>query len=131
MTLASAENGRIGNANNLGVEGLLGIIGVSLSVPVALVSLRLPEARNGAGERAPPPGVALLMEGATGAILFEEGTSISNVPSFYGEDDAHAHRGGLRAGEMHLSDITTTTHAGDGRVSGLSARGREVFTLKR
>src|SRR5262247_2361404 len=81
MTL---ENGRIGMPREPAHRGLLGIVVVSLGV-VTLVSFATAgeraKRRQANGAAPPPIESALLMEGATGAILFEKDIHKQRAPA--------------------------------------------------
>ncbi len=116
-------------------RGLLGIIVLSLGV-VVLVSLATAgerSKRRPANGAAPPPiESALLMEVATGAILFEKDIHKQRAPaSMVKMMLMLIVMEKLRAGEVHLSDsITATTHASKMGGSQVYLREGEVFTLE-
>src|ERR671925_1490530 len=116
-------------------RGLLGVLVVALGV-VALVSLAIAgerAKRRQANSSAPPPiESAILMEAATGAILFEKDIHKQRAPAsmvkmmlmlIVVEK--------LRAGELHLSDsIVATAHASKMGGSQVYLREGEAFTLE-
>ena len=129
------ENGGMGMPRQPARRGLLGILVVSLGV-VTLVSLAT------AGERAkrrqangavpPPVESAILMEVATGAILFEKDIHKQRAPaSMVKMMLMLIVMEKLRAGELHLSDsIATTAHASKMGGSQVYLREGETFTLE-
>ena len=116
-------------------RGLLGVLVVALG-GVALVSLAT------AGERAkrrqvnssapPPIESAILMEAATGAILFEKDIHKQRAPASMAKMMLMLIvMEKLRAGESHLSDtITATAHASKMGGSQVYLREGETFTLE-
>ena len=132
MTL---ENGGMGMPRQPARRGLLGIMVVSLGV-VTLVSFAT------AGERAkrrqangavpPPIESALLMEVATGAILFEKDIHKQRAPaSMVKMMLMLIVMEKLHTGELHLSDpIATTAHASKMGGSQVYLREGEAFTLE-
>ena len=116
-------------------RGLLGIVVVSLGV-VTLVSFATAgerSKRRQANGTAPPPiESALLMEGATGAILFEKDIHKQRAPaSMVKMMLMLIVMEKLRAGELHLSDsISASAHASKMGGSQVYLREGEVFTLE-
>jgi D-alanyl-D-alanine carboxypeptidase (penicillin-binding protein 5/6) len=132
MTL---DNGGMGMPRQPARRGLLGIVVVSLGV-VTLVSLATAgerAKRRQANDAAPPPiESALLMEVATGAILFEKDIHKQRAPaSMVKMMLMLIVMEKLRAGELHLSDtIATTAHASKMGGSQVYLREGEAFTLE-
>jgi serine-type D-Ala-D-Ala carboxypeptidase (penicillin-binding protein 5/6) len=116
-------------------RGLLGFIVVSLGV-VTLVSLAAAgeraKRRQANGAAAPPIESVLLMEGTTGAILFEKDIHKQRAPaSMVKMMLMLIVMEKLRAGEVHLGDhITATTHASQMGGSQVYLREGETFTLE-
>jgi D-alanyl-D-alanine carboxypeptidase (penicillin-binding protein 5/6) len=116
-------------------RGLLGFIVVSLGV-VTLVSLAAAgeraKRRQANGAAPPPIESVLLMEGTTGAILFEKDIHKQRAPaSMVKMMLMLIVMEKLRAGEVHLGDhITATTHASQMGGSQVYLREGETFTLE-
>lgn len=116
-------------------RGLLGIAVVSLGV-VTLVSLATAgeraKRRQANGAAPPPIESVLLMEGTTGAILFEKDMHKQRAPASMGKMMLMLIvMEKLRAGELHLSDsIAVTAHASKMGGSQVYLREGEVFTLE-
>jgi serine-type D-Ala-D-Ala carboxypeptidase (penicillin-binding protein 5/6) len=132
MTL---DNGGMGMPRQPARRGLLGILVVSLGV-VTLVSLATAgerAKRRQANASAPPPiESAILMEAATGAILFEKDIHKQRAPaSMVKMMLTLIIIEKVRAGELHLSDpITATAHASKMGGSQVYLREGETFTLE-
>jgi D-alanyl-D-alanine carboxypeptidase (penicillin-binding protein 5/6) len=116
-------------------RGLLEVLVVSLGM-VTLVSLATAgerTKRRQANVSAPPPiESAILMEAATGAILFEKDIHKQRAPaSMVKMMLMLIIMEKLRAGELHLSDpITATAHASKMGGSQIYLREGEMFTLE-
>ena len=116
-------------------RGLLGFVVVSLGV-VTLVSLATAgeraKRRQANGAAPPPIESVLLMEGTTGAILFEKDIHKQRAPaSMVKMMLMLIVMEKLRAGEVHLSDhITATAHASQMGGSQIYLREGETFTLE-
>jgi serine-type D-Ala-D-Ala carboxypeptidase (penicillin-binding protein 5/6) len=132
MTL---KNGGMGMPRRPARRGLLGVVVVSLGV-VTLVSLAPAgerAKRRKADAPAPPPiESVVLMEAATGAILFEKDMHKQRAPaSMVKMMLMLIVMEKVRAGEAHPSDnIVTTAHASKMGGSQVFLREGEVFTLE-
>jgi serine-type D-Ala-D-Ala carboxypeptidase (penicillin-binding protein 5/6) len=132
MTL---DNGGMGMPRQPARRGLLGIVVVSLGV-VTLVSLATAgersKRRQANGAVPPPIESALLMEVATGAILFEKDIHKQRSPaSMVKMMLMLIVMEKLRAGELHLSDtIATSAHASKMGGSQVYLQEGEAFTLE-
>jgi D-alanyl-D-alanine carboxypeptidase (penicillin-binding protein 5/6) len=116
-------------------RGLLGIIVLCLGV-VTFVSLATAgeraKRRQANGAAPPPIESAILMEGTTGAILFEKDIHKQRAPaSMVKMMLMLIVMEKLRAGELHLSDsISATAHASKMGGSQIYLREGEAFTLE-